>query len=61
MVKWMLKKIGKFNGRVAHAWNRLQSDNVLDPLEKAEDYKDIMEALFGTQKYTATGYRMNNG
>lgn len=61
MVKWMLQSIGKFTGRVYEAWKLLQGDDVLDPLQKAESYALVMDALFGTYKYTATGYRMNNG
>ena len=61
MVKYMLMKIGKFTGKVERAWESLQKGNVLDPLKSAVLYKEITDALFGTQKYTATGYRMNNG
>lgn len=61
MVKWMLKQIGKFTGRVAKAWNSLQSDDVRSVLDNAIDYHLVTDALFGTQKYTSTGYRMNNG
>lgn len=61
MVKWMLQSIGKFNGKVAKAWNSLQNGDVRSALDNAIDYHTITDALFGTQKYTATGYRMNNG
>lgn len=61
MVKYMLQQIGQFTGKVAKAWDLLQGNDVLSPLKSAEQYKIITDALFGTQKYTATGYRMNNG
>jgi hypothetical protein len=61
MVKRQLQSIGLFNGKVARAWNTLMSDDVQKSLDVADSYKTIMDAMFGTQKYTATGYRMNNG
>jgi hypothetical protein len=61
MVKWMLQQIGLFNGKVAKAWRLLQSEDPMPALEVAENFKLITDALFGTQKYTSTGYRMNNG
>lgn len=61
MVKYMLLQIGKFGAKVEEAWNLLMGKNVVDPLTKAEAYKKITDAMFGIQKYTATGYRMNNG
>lgn len=61
MVKRQLQSIGLFNGKVARAWNLLMSDNVQKSLDVADSYKTVMDAMFGTQKYTATGYRMNNG
>jgi len=50
-----------FTGKVAKAYDLLESDSKQNPLDVAEAYHIIHEAMFGTQKYTATGYRMNNG
>lgn len=61
MIKWMLQSIGLFNGKVAKAWRLLQSEDPKPALEVAENFRLITDALFGTQKYTSTGYRMNNG
>lgn len=59
MVKYMLQSIGKFDRKVSDAWNQLYSGKVTNVLSNAQAYKTITDALFGTQKYTATGYRMN--
>lgn len=60
MCENLLKQRGAFTSKVEKAFNILRSDNQ-DYLKSAESYKIIHEALISTQKYSAFGYRMENG
>ena len=59
MAENLLRMRGAFNGEVADAFERLRGDKGY--LNSAKDYKLIHDALISTQKYSAFGYRMQNG
>lgn len=60
MCENLLKQRGAYTSKVEKAFDILRSDNQ-DYLKSAESYKIIHEALISTQKYSAFGYRMENG
>ena len=61
MCKNMLIQLGLFKGKVVKAFNYLEKGISKDILSDAEACSVIMEAMLGSQKYTAYGYRMNRG
>lgn len=59
--KTLLRMRGKFTSEVKKAFEYLESENSkYNPLRSADAYKTITEALIGTQKYSAYGYRINS-
>lgn len=61
MVKDMLLQLGLFKGEVVKAYDYLNKGISKDVLADAKACSIIMDAMLGAQKYTAYGYRMNNG
>lgn len=59
MAENLLRMRGAFNNEIAEAFERLRGDKGY--LNSAQDYRLIHEALISTQKYSAFGYRMQNG
>ena len=59
MAENLLRMRGAYNKDVQAAFERLRGDRGY--LNSVEDYKTIFNALIGTQKYSAFGYRMQNG
>lgn len=58
--KTLLRMRGKFTSKVKEAFEYLEGeDSKFNPLRSADAYKVITEALIGTQKYSAYGYRIN--
>lgn len=65
MAENLLRMRGKFDGRVKQAFEYLTAGVEADgkptnPLRSADAYKVIVDALIGTQKYSAYGYRIND-
>lgn len=60
MCENLLKQRGAFSKSVENAFKILRGDNN-DYLKTAQAYKVIHEAMISTQKYSAFGYRMENG
>jgi len=60
MCENLLKLRGAFTKAVENAFKILRSDNS-DYLHTAQAYKVVHNALISTQKYSAFGYRMENG
>ena len=61
MCKNMLIQLGLFKGKVVKAFEYLEKGISKDVLADAQACQIIMEAMLGSQKYTAYGYRMNHG
>ena len=59
MAENLLRMRGAYTKDVQAAFERLRGDRGY--LNSVEDYKTIFNALIGTQKYSAFGYRMQNG
>ena len=60
MAENLLRMRGAWNNDVRHAFEHLRG-NKRAPLNSAKAYRIIYDALIGTQKYSAFGYRMQNG
>ena len=63
MTKTLLRMRGKFTGQVKEAFLYLEGKSLegesINPLRVATAYKVVTDALIGTQKYSAYGYRIN--
>lgn len=59
MAENLLKMRGAYNSKIKAAFDRLRGDKGY--LNSVEDYQLIFDALISTQKYSAFGYRMQNG
>lgn len=59
MAENLLRMRGAYNSKVKAAFDRLRGDKGY--LNSVEDYQLIFDALISTQKYSAFGYRMQNG
>ena len=59
MAENLLRMRGAYSREVQQAFERLRGDRGY--LHSVKDYKIIFDALLGTQKYSAFGYRMQNG
>lgn len=58
MAENLLRMRGAYSREVQQAFERLRGDRGY--LNSVKDYKTIFNALIGTQKYSAFGYRMQN-
>ena len=59
MAENLLRMRGAYNSKIKAAFDRLRGDKGY--LNSVEDYQLIFDALISTQKYSAFGYRMQNG
>lgn len=63
MAKTLLRMRGKFTSNVQEAFMYLEGKTKdgknINPLRASDAYKVIIDALLGTQKYSAYGYRIN--